>query len=110
MKRAFRKPLVVIAPKKLLKFNKAQSDIEDFKEGLRFKRIIEDTHPNLVKGDQVKKLVFCSGQVYYDLENARTTQNINNIAIVRVEQLCPFPFTYINDELKKYPNATVTWS
>jgi len=57
----------------------------------------------------VKKLVFCSGQVYYDLKNAREKTGRNDIAIVRVEQLCPFPFRSVAPEMEKYKNAEVVW-
>lgn len=85
MRRPFRKPLIVIAPKKLLKYRGAGSDIEDFQEGLRFKRAIEDNNPELVADDLVRKVVYCSGQVYYDLEAARKKRGANDVAIVRVE-------------------------
>jgi 2-oxoglutarate dehydrogenase E1 component len=85
LRRSFRKPLVVAAPKKLLKFAKANSNIEDFAEGLRFKTVIPDQHPKLAAPEKVKKVVLCTGQVYYDLEAAREKENRDDIAIVRVE-------------------------
>jgi len=55
-------------------------------------------------------VIFCTGQVYYDLTAAVTRENINDIAIVRVESLCPFPFKEVINELKEYKNASVTWA
>jgi 2-oxoglutarate dehydrogenase E1 component len=109
MRRPFRKPLVVAAPKKLLKFAKANSDIEDFTEGHRFKKIFEDQNKELVTPDRVKKVILCSGQVFYDIEAARQKDNKNDIAVIRVEQLSPFPFKQITAELGKYRNASVQW-
>ena len=99
MRRPFRKPLIVIASKKLLKLKEAGSAIEDFKEGLRFKRVIPDESKTLVAPEKVKRVVFCTGQVYYDLEDARKKENKNDVAIVRVEQLSPFPFGYVIPEI-----------
>ena len=109
IRRTFRKPLIVVSPKKLLRFKEASSDIEDFGEGLRFKRVIEDTNKNLVAPEKVKRVIFCTGQVYYDLNEARTKEGRNDIAIVRVEQLAPFPFKYVVPEVEKYKNAEVMW-
>ena len=68
MRRNFRKPLVVIAPKKLLKFHGAKSKIEEFASGQRFKRVIEDINPNRWADEKIRKVIYCTGQVYYDLE------------------------------------------
>jgi 2-oxoglutarate dehydrogenase E1 component len=61
MRMPYRKPMIVISPKKLLKFKDATSNIEDFEEGTRFKYLLHDCHPNLVAPEQVKKVIFCSG-------------------------------------------------
>lgn len=71
MRRNFRKPLVVVAPKKLLRFKEASSDIEEFDENTKFREIIPDQHKDLVHADKVKRVIFCTGQVYYDLNEAR---------------------------------------
>jgi len=110
MRRPFRKPLVVVSPKKLLKFRSAMSEFEDFKAGLRFKRALDDVNPNLVADDKVRKVVYCTGQVYYDIEAARAKRGINDIAIVRVEQLAPFPFRSLRPMAQKYKNATQCWA
>jgi len=91
--------------KKLLKYKGAASKIEDFGTGLRFKRVLEDPASDLVSDDLIKKVLYCSGQVYFDLEQERTKREIKDIAIVRVEQLAPFPFRSIEPSLKRYRNA-----
>lgn len=110
MRMPFRKPLVVIAPKKLLKLRQAASSIEDFGDGTEFQYLITDKNPNLVAPAKVRKVVLCTGQVYYDLHNAVTKQNVKDVAILRVESLCPFPFKEIIAELQKYKNASLTWA
>jgi len=85
MRRTFRKPLIVVAPKKLLKLRNANSDFEDFKTGLRFQKVIDDRSTELVADASVRKVIYCSGQVYYDLEAERTKRGIKDVAIVRVE-------------------------
>jgi len=71
MRMPFRKPLIVVAPKKLLRFKGATNDIEDFAEGTRFKNLIGDTCQTLVAPEKVRKVIICTGQVYYDLEARR---------------------------------------
>ena len=109
IRRPFRKPLVVPVSKKLLKFRAAASKIEDFDVGLRFQRVIEDESTDLVADDQIRKVLYCSGQVYYDLEADRKKRGINDVAIVRLEQLAPFPYRYIEPSLARYRNASVQW-
>lgn len=110
IRRPFRKPLVVMAPKKLLKYRGANSDIEDFDVGLRFKRALGDTNKSLVAPEKVRRVILCSGQVYYDLENARQAQGHHDVAIVRVEQMSPFPFRSVDAETAKYKNAEIMWA
>lgn len=110
MRMPFRKPLIVISPKKLLRFKGACSTIEDFGEGTRFRLLIKDQNPNLVAPEKVKKVILCTGQVYYDLEAQRVKDNKNDIAIMRVESLCPFPFKEIIGQMKNYKNASLTWA
>lgn len=106
----FRKPLVVVAPKKLLKFKGANSNIEDFDETNRFYLLLEDKHPKLVAPEKVRRVVICSGQVYYDLDAYRVKNEINDVAILRAESLCPFPFKEIIRKLNHYKNAELTWA
>lgn len=106
--RNFRKPLVVMSPKSLLRHKRCISNLEDFAPGTTFKCVIGETQ-KLVKDGDIKQVVLCSGKVYYDLLEEREKRNIKNIAIIRVEQLYPFPAIDIEIELKRYKNASVVW-
>lgn len=99
IRRPFRKPLIVPVSKKLLKFRGASSNISEFETGLRFHRVLEDPSKDLVPDDQIKKVIYCSGQVYYELEAERAKRGINDIAVVRIEQLAPFPFRSLEPSL-----------
>jgi 2-oxoglutarate dehydrogenase E1 component len=102
MVRPVRKPLIVIMSKRLLKAKNAASPIEQFTSG-EFRNVIGDTAG--LDAKKVKRVVVCAGQVYYDLDNARREREIKDIAIVRVEQLYPFPTEELQAEMEKYPNA-----
>lgn len=97
----FRKPLVVMSPKSLLRHPKAVSDLSDFTSG-RFQEVIAD---DTVKPASARKVVLCSGKVYYDLIEKREKDKIKDVAVIRLEQLHPFPKTQINDLLAKYTKA-----
>jgi 2-oxoglutarate dehydrogenase E1 component len=84
MLRPFRKPLIVVAPKKMLKMREVSSDMSEFTEGTQFKRVIGDTN-TAIKPEKCRKVIFCSGQVYYDLIAERTKKNATDIAICRIE-------------------------
>jgi len=71
MCRSFRKPLIVVAPKKMLKFRSAMSTIDEFAEGTSFRKILPDMNESAVADAKIKKVIYCSGQVYYDLESRR---------------------------------------
>ncbi|SNS57352.1 2-oxoglutarate dehydrogenase E1 component [Belliella buryatensis] len=101
----FRKPCVVMSPKSLLRHPKVVSPIEEFTSG-RFKEIILD---ETVKAKDVKRVVLCSGKIFYDLEEAREKEKVKNVAIIRVEQLHPLPKKQIIDALKAYKGAEVVW-
>lgn len=110
MRTPFRKPLCVIAPKKLLRLKAACSKADDFGPAQAFKPLIGDQNASAVAKDKIRKVVLCTGQVYYDLDAARAKAGHNDVAILRVERLCPFPFKEIIAELKQYKNASLTWS
>lgn len=111
LRRDFRKPLISMAPKRLLRLKDACTNIEDFGEGLRFRRVYPEVEPEkLVAPEKVRRVVFCSGQVYYDLLNARRSMGVKDVAIVRVEELHPFPYLRIEPVIKEYPNAEVHWT
>ncbi|MCC7051421.1 MAG: 2-oxoglutarate dehydrogenase E1 component [Bacteroidia bacterium] len=101
LKRDFRKPLICFTPKKLLRYPACVSKLEDFTKG-GFKELIDDNKANATS---VKRVIFCSGKIYYDLDERRETIKDNSVAIVRLEQLYPMPITQINEVIKKYKNA-----
>ena len=103
----FRKPLIIFTPKSLLRHPKAVSEIEDFSNG-KFMPVI-DTNNNDVS--KIDRLVFCSGKFYYDLLEFKEKNNINDTALVRLEQLFPLPELEIQDVLNKYSNAKdIVWA
>lgn len=103
MLRDFRKPLIVMSPKSLLRHKLATSPISDFTDN-KFQTIIPH-QGNL--GKKVRKLILCSGKVYYDL--VENLAEINDIALVRIEQLYPFPEKEIAEQLNKFKNAEIVW-
>jgi hypothetical protein len=107
--RNFRKPLVIATPKSLLRHKSAVSRLEDMAEGSAFQRFIPDTHTALVAPKKVRKLLLCSGKVYYELEKHREEAGAHDVAIARLEQIAPFPFDKVAEEIKKFPAASVTW-
>lgn len=102
----FRKPLVVMSPKSLLRHPKVVSPMEEFTQG-RFREIIPDTTASPQKS--VKKVLLCSGKIYYDLEERREQEKRKDVAIIRIEQLHPFPATQVSKQLAKYKGAKVCW-
>ena len=106
--RNFRKPLIVMTPKSLLRHKACVSDIKEFGPGSSFHRVIHD-EGKLAANSKVKRVVLCAGKVYYDLAATRDEREIKDVAILRVEQLYPFPIKSIAAELKKYPNAEIVW-
>jgi len=107
--REFRKPLVIMSPKSLLRHRLVKSDIEDFLPGNRFQRYIAETGEGLVADEKIRKLVICSGKVYFDLLAAREAKGLDDVAIARVEQISPFPMDKVQEDIVKYPNAEVIW-
>ncbi|XP_042238789.1 2-oxoglutarate dehydrogenase, mitochondrial-like isoform X2 [Homarus americanus] len=107
----FRKPLIIMTPKSLLRHPEAKSSFDDMVEGTEFQRIIPEAGPAAKNEAGVKRLIFCSGKVYYDLAAARKEAGIeDSIAIARVEQIAPFPYDLIKQECDKYPDAELVWS
>ena len=106
MIRLFRKPLVIMTPKSLLRNKDATSSLQDLARG-EFQTVIGEQHE--IDAKAVKRVLACSGKVYYDLVNARKERN-EDVAILRIEQLYPFPHKALATELKKYPNlAEIVW-
>eukprot|EP00462_Mataza_sp_D1_P021803 CAMPEP_0175137640 /NCGR_PEP_ID=MMETSP0087-20121206/9922_1 /TAXON_ID=136419 /ORGANISM="Unknown Unknown, Strain D1" /LENGTH=953 /DNA_ID=CAMNT_0016420487 /DNA_START=29 /DNA_END=2890 /DNA_ORIENTATION=- len=108
--RDFRKPLIVVAPKNMLRLRECASDFEDFAEGTSFKRMFPETFPDEIKGnDEIRRVIFCSGKIYYELLAQRRSMKCDDVAIVRLEQIAPFPFDRTAEYIAQYPNAEVVW-
>ncbi|MFN0161371.1 MAG: 2-oxoglutarate dehydrogenase E1 component [Burkholderiales bacterium] len=107
MVRLFRKPLVIFTPKSLLRHKEAVSDLTELARG-QFETVIGDS--GSLDAKKVKRVIVCSGRVYYDLVAARAERKGGDCAIVRIEQLYPFPHKAFGAEIKKYVNATeIVW-
>lgn len=110
MHRDFRKPLIMMTPKSLLRHKDAVSPIDMITGDSTFHRFLWDTDlDDLVEPKKMKRVVLCSGKVYYDLRDERNKRGIKDINIIRIEQLYPFPTNSLAEELAKYPNADVVW-
>lgn len=106
--RNFRKPLIVVGPKILLRLSDATSVHTDFMDGTTFKPVIGDAIA--MEKDRVKRVILCSGKHYYNLNAYRNENKLRDVAIVRIESLCPFPVQEINEELNNYKNAKGMYS
>jgi 2-oxoglutarate dehydrogenase E1 component len=100
--RTFRKPLVLMSPKSLLRHKRAISPVIDFTQGA-FRNVIDDEHAGDARG--VRRVVLTSGKFFYTLQEARESRSVSATALVRVEQLYPFPRTELAEVLERYPNA-----
>lgn len=108
MVRNLRKPLIIMTPKSLLRNKDAASPLSEFTKG-GFQTVIPEVKD--LMADKVKRLIACSGKVYYDLIKKREEKGADDVAIVRVEQLYPFPHKAFSTEVKKYPNVTeLVWT
>ncbi len=107
IKRGFRKPMIVMSPKSLLRHPKAVSRIEDFTKG-SFQEVLDDVTVN--NPDQITRLILCSGKIYYELLAERENKKLTNTAILRLEQLYPFPAQKLSQILLRYQNVPqITW-
>lgn len=110
IKRDFRKPLVVFSPKSLLRHPQVVSDLADFTEGNFFKSLIDERQPQTIKAvDKIDRVLLCSGKVYYELVKWRQDKKVDNVAIVTLEQIAPFPFELVQELATKYSNAELVW-
>jgi 2-oxoglutarate dehydrogenase E1 component len=124
--REFRKPLVLMTPKSLLRHKRCVSALSEFGPGSSFHRVLWDdadakarkdipviaegqTSITLTDDDKIRRVVLCSGKVYFDLLEAREEQGIDDVYLLRVEQFYPFPAKSVIDELKRFKNADVVW-
>ena len=109
VRRNFRKPLILMTPKSLLRHKQCVSTLYDMAAGTSFQPVIAETSTNLVEDKKIRRTVLCSGKVYYDLLAAREERKIVDIAIVRLEQFYPFPGKLLSKELARYAKADVIW-
>ena len=113
--RDFRKPLVLMTPKSLLRHKLAVSNLEDFCEGSSFHRVLWDdaekglSDTQLVADKKIRRVVVTSGKVYFDLLAERDARQINDIYLLRIEQYYPFPAQSMIEELRRFSNAEVVW-
>jgi 2-oxoglutarate dehydrogenase E1 component len=108
IRRNFRKPLVIFTPKSLLRAKEVMSRLDDMGPGSSFHRVIAETEATAAD-NAVRRVVLCSGKVYFDLAKARAQNGDNRIALVRIEQLYPFPFNTLAKVLQRYRNAEIVW-
>ncbi len=104
--RKYRKPLIVMTPKALLRYKFAVSTLPEFESGTYFQEVILDS---LKPSSDFHRVIMCSGKVYYDLLKKREEEKIKDIAIIRLEQIYPFPHKMLVDILKPYKNADLVW-
>ena len=116
MHRKFRKPLVIMTPKSLLRHKRVISRLDEFGAGKTFHRVLWDDADKklepkapLVADDKIHRVVLCSGKVYYDLLEAREARGIDDIYLLRLEQLYPFPARALTQELERFKQADVVW-
>lgn len=104
----FRKPLVVMSPKSLLRHPACISPLSELESGTQFKPVIYEEHTS-AQAKKIKRLIFCSGKIYYDLEEYRQQNKVDGISIVRLEQLYPLHKPLLDDIIAKYPDAERYW-
>ncbi|MBM3570150.1 MAG: 2-oxoglutarate dehydrogenase E1 component [Alphaproteobacteria bacterium] len=108
--RPFRKPLVIMAPKSLLRHKRCVSRLDEMTEGATFHRVLWDNRPIDAAGEKkVKRVVMCSGKVYFDLFEAREQGKIKDVYLLRIEQYHPFPYKPLMAELKRFLGAEMVW-
>ena len=116
MRRDFRKPLILMTPKSLLRHKRAVSTLAEFSGESTFHRLLwddaqylKDQPIQLVKDSKIRRVVLCSGKVYFDLYEEREKRGINDVYLLRVEQLYPFPAKALINELSRFKNAEMVW-
>jgi 2-oxoglutarate dehydrogenase E1 component len=116
LKREIRKPLIMMTPKSLLRHKRAISKLDEMAAGTAFHRLLWDDAqalPNekikLVSDDKIRRVILCTGKVYYDLYEEREKRGIDDIYLLRVEQLYPFPTKAMCHELSRFKQAEMVW-
>ena len=114
--REFRKPLIIMAPKSLLRHKKAVSSLADMAEGSSFHRVLRDdaefgrhTTSQLKAEDDIRRIVLCSGKVYFDLLDEREKRGVDDVYLMRLEQFYPWPVKSLSTELARFKNAELVW-
>jgi 2-oxoglutarate dehydrogenase E1 component len=116
--RDFRKPLILMTPKSLLRHKRAVSSLAEMGADSTFHRLLWDdaetpgapkTTIKLATDDKIRRVVLCTGKVYYDLLEDREKRGIDDVYLLRIEQLYPFPAKALLDELNRFPNADIVW-
>src|SRR6202040_3085013 len=108
IRRNFRKPLVIFTPKSLLRAKEVMSRLDEMGQGPSFPRVLGETE-TIAADENVRRVVLCSGKIYFDLVRARAEQSDDRVVLVRVEQLYPFPFNALGRALQRYRNAEIVW-
>ena len=106
--RDFRKPLIIMTPKSTLRHKKNTSKIEDFINGSSFHRVMNDQLDQSSK-DKINRVLLCSGKIYFEIHDQIEASGIENVAILRLDQLYPFPYDALKDELEYYKNCEIYW-
>ena len=116
LKREIRKPLILMAPKSLLRHKRAVSRLDELSDGTSFHRLLWDDAQaqlggkiKLVADDRIRRVIMCSGKVYYDLYEEREKRGIEDIYLLRIEQLYPFPSKALLSELARFKQAEMVW-
>jgi 2-oxoglutarate dehydrogenase E1 component len=116
LKREIRKPLILMTPKSLLRHKRAVSQLSEIGEGASFHRLLWDDAESrkgekikLVKDDKIRRVILCSGKVYYDLYEDREKRGVDDVYLLRVEQLYPFPLKALVRELSRFKKAEIVW-
>ncbi|MFK8006699.1 MAG: 2-oxoglutarate dehydrogenase E1 component [Saprospiraceae bacterium] len=107
--RPFRKPLIIMSPKSLLRHPMAVSDLSEFETGNGFQEVINDPEINTKNAKKVKRVLLCTGKIYYDLMEKKMADKRDDVAIVRLEQLYPLPTDQLTKIIKQYKNADFKW-
>ena len=108
MKRKFRKPLIVFTPKSLLRHKRCVSSIDDFAGGTQFHRVMWELE-DAARGEEMRRVILCSGKVYYDLLDKREALRQDDVTFIRLEQLAPFPRDALEEAASHFPNARFVW-
>ena len=108
LRRNFRKPLIIVTPKSLLRSPEVATPLSEMGPGTSFHRVIHEID-TLVPDEKVKRVVICTGKVYFDLLHARRERKIDDVALIRIEQLTPFPNKSLPEVIKRYTKAEIVW-